>query len=177
MGKNKRKVRVTSIFVCPECKLEFPLPRIHGEQRERGHIKDLYCPVCNKIQKFTEYAYKQPYKTLDGDIIGEKEEKMKNETKIVKELLKVLFPEERFLVRFQDASNYIDSSDKIRITCIGDTPLEDVIKSVRRCCRGILVYKAGVFMTVSHKNDKSYIVFPDGKRYDMDMVEFIEIAK
>lgn len=32
----------------------------------------MYCPTCNKIQKFTEYSHKQAYKTLDGEIIEEK---------------------------------------------------------------------------------------------------------
>lgn len=46
MACNKRKPMVMSLFVCPECGLEMPLPRIHGSQREKGHIKDLYCPIC-----------------------------------------------------------------------------------------------------------------------------------
>ncbi len=50
--RNKRKVRVISNFICPECGLNFPLPRTHGEQRKNGHIKDVYCPKCNKVQKF-----------------------------------------------------------------------------------------------------------------------------
>lgn len=69
MACNKKKVSVTSTFVCSECGLEFPLPRIHGKQREKDHIKDLFCPMCGKVQKFKEYAYKRPYKTLDGTII------------------------------------------------------------------------------------------------------------
>lgn len=48
---NKRKVRVISDFICPECGLDFPLPRIHGKQRKNGHIKDIYCPKCDKIQQ------------------------------------------------------------------------------------------------------------------------------
>ena len=66
---SRKKWTVTSTFVCPECKLEFPLPRIHGKQRESGHIKDLFCPTCGKVQKFTQYSYRQAYKTLDGEII------------------------------------------------------------------------------------------------------------
>lgn len=66
---SRKRWSVTSIFVCPECGLELPIPRNHGKQREKGHIKDLYCPICNKIQKFTEYTYKQCYKTLDGQVI------------------------------------------------------------------------------------------------------------
>ena len=69
---SKKKRSTISNFICPECGLEFPIPRKIGQQREKGHIKDLYCPICNKIQKFTEYTYKQSYKTLEGEIIEEK---------------------------------------------------------------------------------------------------------
>ena len=68
---SKKKRSTISNFICPECGLEFPIPRKIGQQREKGHIKDLYCPICNKIQKFTEYTYKQSYKTLEGEIIEE----------------------------------------------------------------------------------------------------------
>ena len=67
---NKRKVRVISDFICPECGLDFPLPRIHGKHRKNGHIIDIYCPKCDKIQQFQEYKYNQVYKTLDGEIIN-----------------------------------------------------------------------------------------------------------
>lgn len=74
MGGNnmskRRRWMVTSTFVCPECDTEIPLPREHCTQREKGHIKDLYCPKCKKKQKFKEYNYKQFYKTLDGEVIG-----------------------------------------------------------------------------------------------------------
>ena len=66
---DKKKIRTISNFICPECCLNFPLPRNHGRQRKNGHIKDIYCPKCDKIQKFREYKYKQGYKTLDGEII------------------------------------------------------------------------------------------------------------
>ena len=53
--------------------LSSPIPRkIWTTERKGGILKDLYCPICNKIQKFTEYTYKQSYKTLEGEIIEEK---------------------------------------------------------------------------------------------------------
>lgn len=71
--RNKRKVRVISNLICPECGLNFPLPRTHGEKRKNGHIKDVYCPKCNKVQKFKEYKYNQSYRTLDGEILEKAE--------------------------------------------------------------------------------------------------------
>lgn len=39
---DKKKIRTISNFICPECGLNFPLPRNHGRQRKNGHIKDIY---------------------------------------------------------------------------------------------------------------------------------------
>lgn len=65
----KRRYMVTSNFVCPECGMIMPLPRNHGNRRESGHIKDLYCPRCKETRKFTEIARKNAYTTLDGKVI------------------------------------------------------------------------------------------------------------
>lgn len=46
-----------------------PLPRKMKRPRENGHIKDIFCPFCNKVQKTTEYKGNQPIKTLDGNTI------------------------------------------------------------------------------------------------------------
>lgn len=62
----RRKV-VISTFVCTQCELELPLPRICGKQRADGHIKDLYCPKCRRVAKFKEIKYNQYYKNLAGD--------------------------------------------------------------------------------------------------------------
>ncbi len=39
---------------CPECGLDFPIPRYRGRKREEGHIKDLYCPRCKAVRKMIE---------------------------------------------------------------------------------------------------------------------------
>lgn len=44
-----------SIFICTQCGISFPIPRKNGKQRQKNHIKDLYCYKCNKIQKMIEH--------------------------------------------------------------------------------------------------------------------------
>ena len=58
-----------STFICQECETIIPLPRCHGQQREHGHIKNIWCPCCKKETKFKEIKYKESYKTLAGDVI------------------------------------------------------------------------------------------------------------
>lgn len=75
----KKQVTTISYFVCPECGLEMPLSRVKCLRREKGHIKDLYCPTCRKVQKFKEIRNIDFYKNLDGEILDEKPEDEKVE--------------------------------------------------------------------------------------------------
>lgn len=107
---SRKRWSITSNFICPKCGLEFPIPRNHGQQREKGHIKDLYCPTCNKVQKFREYTYNQAYKTLDGEIIEEKpmtdfkiimeDGNSKEETKLYLKNGSMVFDKEEFVKNF-----------------------------------------------------------------------------
>lgn len=55
-----------SEFVCPKCNGTFPLPRV-GNQREKGHIKDLWCPKCKQRVKTKEIRSIDYVKTMLGD--------------------------------------------------------------------------------------------------------------
>lgn len=39
---------------CSECGEVFTIPRNNGRLREKGHKKDIYCPFCQKVTKFTQ---------------------------------------------------------------------------------------------------------------------------
>lgn len=58
-----------SNFVCEDCGMEMPLPRKRGKQREKGHIKDVFCPRCGRVSKFKEFGYKENYKNMAGEVI------------------------------------------------------------------------------------------------------------
>jgi uncharacterized protein YbaR (Trm112 family) len=58
-----------SYCYCPECKHSIPIPRRNNIKRKNGHIKDLYCPYCNKVTKMTEVKEGQYTRNLDGDIL------------------------------------------------------------------------------------------------------------
>ena len=50
MSKYARDIHKTKIsnFYCTECNYSIPLPRSR-KQREKGHIKDVWCPKCKKV--------------------------------------------------------------------------------------------------------------------------------
>jgi len=53
----KKRQMVLSNFICMECGKNFPIMRPVGRQRERHHIKDIWCPFCGRVQKFMEIRY------------------------------------------------------------------------------------------------------------------------
>lgn len=63
------KATAISYFLCPSCNHTIPIPRKRNRQRERGHIKDLYCPWCDKVVKTTEYREGEPISTFDGTML------------------------------------------------------------------------------------------------------------
>ena len=67
-----------SRFQCPDCENVIPIPRVKTRVRENGHIKDLFCPWCNKVQKTVEYKNNQAIRTLAGDKIDHSKEKRTN---------------------------------------------------------------------------------------------------
>ena len=58
-----------SIFICTVCGNRFPLMRDHGNQRERGHIKDLWCPFCKADRKFLEVRRGDSYVDGNGNVV------------------------------------------------------------------------------------------------------------
>ena len=50
----RRHSVVLSDLICSECGFKMTIPRRIGAQREKYHIKDLYCVKCKNITKYIE---------------------------------------------------------------------------------------------------------------------------
>jgi uncharacterized protein YlaI len=58
-GNRKSKSFVLRAFKCPECGQRMNAPK--GKGSEAGHIKDMWCPICMRVQKFQMYDYDRIY--------------------------------------------------------------------------------------------------------------------
>lgn len=58
-----------SNFQCVECGNMFPLPRPKAKSREKGHIKDLWCPCCRKKVKTMEIRFRDTFRTMSGEVL------------------------------------------------------------------------------------------------------------
>ena len=66
----KRANAVTiSDFYCTQCKSKgISIPRKNGQQREGGHLKNMYCPSCQKMRNHVEIRPFGSY-TLDDFLL------------------------------------------------------------------------------------------------------------
>ena len=66
-----RRTHITiSDFYCPECGFKMPLARRASLQRDKGHLKWLWCPGCNKKRNFMEIRFNDAYTDGLGEVIG-----------------------------------------------------------------------------------------------------------
>ena len=65
----KQRFMDKSELICMTCGNRFPIMRNHGKPRERGHIKDIWCPFCKQDRKFQEVRRTDCVVTASGAVI------------------------------------------------------------------------------------------------------------
>lgn len=68
MKKNNRHTSISSL-ICPCCKNIFPIPRIKGKYREKGHVKTIWCPFCKEERNMKEKREMDIYENYFGELI------------------------------------------------------------------------------------------------------------
>lgn len=102
--------------------------------------------------------------------------KIRTETKIIRQLLKELYPNDKFMLSLRQPSSYVYNSDKIIIKCPDNIDKQDVIMKLKKHVFGISVYEKGSFGSISNINSTPSVCMLNGDEMDMDMVEFIEVV-
>ncbi len=57
------------ILVCKVCGTRMSVPRNLARRRARGHIKDMWCPRCQKITKHYEILNEDAIRNFDGELL------------------------------------------------------------------------------------------------------------
>lgn len=102
--------------------------------------------------------------------------KIRTETKIIRQLLKELYPNDKFMLSLRQPSSYVYNSDKIIIKCPDNIDKQDVIMKLKKHVFGISVYEKGSFGSILNINSTPSVCMLNGDEMDMDMVEFIEVV-
>ena len=67
MKQGKRFVCDT--LVCTICGNKTTVPRMCDRRRARGHIKDMWCPYCQRKTKFKEILFEDAVRNFDGELL------------------------------------------------------------------------------------------------------------
>lgn len=78
---------------------------------------------------------------------------MRTETKIVRDILKKEFPNEKFLLYYKEPNNYCDSSDKIIINTNNEKVIDHVINVLKKYVFKVAVGKFTDVFSVGGKFD------------------------
>lgn len=55
--------------VCPQCGKKFPIPRKASKYREKGHIKDVWCPFCMEVVSMKEIRYNDYEEVINNECV------------------------------------------------------------------------------------------------------------
>lgn len=99
---------------------------------------------------------------------------MRREVRILKSVLRQEFPDSKISVRFKQAANYVDGSDKMLVT-LDNASFADVRTTLQHYTRNVSVYRYKE-MVARGGMCNPYILDPASKEWiSMDVCEFIEI--
>lgn len=101
---------------------------------------------------------------------------LRQETRLIKDILKSKYPEKKFKFRYKTASNYYDSSDTLIITCDGWMDVDEVISFIREYVSGIKVFRHGDIAFIHHRHINSRILsIKTNEWVEAGLMEFIEV--
>ena len=103
---------------------------------------------------------------------------MRQETRLIKEILKFEYPDKKFKFRYKTTHNYIDSSDTLIIICERRTDIENIISTIKKYVDGIKVFKQGDIACIFNRYIESQILSIKTQEWiDAGLMEFIEIRE
>lgn len=106
---------------------------------------------------------------------------MRQETKIIKDILTSKYPDKKFKFQYRQATNYYNFSDKLIITIDEDVNIDDVVLFIKQNIKGIAVFKKGDIGMIREnygKFNEPKIWLSDSEEwFDADVMEFIEVKR
>lgn len=101
---------------------------------------------------------------------------MRQETRLIKDILESKYPDNKFKFRYKTASNYCDSSDTLIVTCERWMNIDEVISYISNYVSGIKVFKYGDVASIHHRHFTSQILSVKTNEWiEAGLMEFIEV--
>jgi hypothetical protein len=103
---------------------------------------------------------------------------MKQETKLIKEILQQEFQGTKFYFKYKTARDYSYTSDILQITCDHSVDINKVIQTINKYVYCIGVYKKGMITSIYNDNyDAAIYSIKENKYIQCETLEFIEVRQ
>lgn len=100
---------------------------------------------------------------------------MRQATRMIKDILKLRFPDKEFHLKNHKTKDDVEKFDKLIIVCEDGTDLDEVIAHIRKYVSGIVVYKYGQPVPPIDRERNKVMSIATYSWIEMDVLEFIEV--
>lgn len=100
---------------------------------------------------------------------------MKQATRMIKDILKIKYPNNDFHLKYYKTKDEIELFDKLTILCENEIDVDEVISHIKKYVSGIVVYKAGQPIPPMDREVNRMISIATYNWVELAALEYIEV--
>ena len=100
---------------------------------------------------------------------------MKQATRMIKDILKLKYPNNDFHLKYYKTKDEIELFDKLTILCEKELDVDEVIAHIKKYVSGIVVYRNGEMMPPINRGENKMISIASYNWVEMAALEYIEV--
>lgn len=100
---------------------------------------------------------------------------MKQATRMIKDILKLKYPDNDFRLKYYKTKDEIELFDKLTILCEKELDVDEVIEHIKKYVSGIVVYRNGEMMPPINRGENKMISIASYNWVEMAALEYIEV--
>lgn len=100
---------------------------------------------------------------------------MKQATRMIKDILKIKYPNNDFHLKYYKTKDEIELFDKLTILCENEIDVDEVISHIKKYVSGIVVYKAGQPVPPMDREVNRMISIATYNWVELAALEYIEV--
>lgn len=100
---------------------------------------------------------------------------MKQATRMIKDILKLKYPNNDFHLKYYKTKDEIELFDKLTILCENEIDVDEVISHIKKYVSGIVVYKAGQPVPPMDREVNRMISIATYNWVELAALEYIEV--
>lgn len=102
---------------------------------------------------------------------------MKQATRMIKDILKLKYPDNEFHLNCQKTKDEMETFDKLIILCEKEVDLDEVTAHIRKYLSGIVVYKSGDKIPAIDREANKVMSIASYNWVEIPALEYVEVKK